>query len=167
MTPTFIKNSQYFSRYAKSNIADDLIFVYWKSGLAPSGMCTYGERNPSLRRIIEMHLHAPSLIHSVLNSLSQIASCSHWLLVQAKTYPDDSLLSCRFVLSPLTSCDPFRWLVSYSVEVWDREFSTEWIREGACKCISLMLLRDGLCSPYAHIPLGAHPDFHFYFSYKK
>ena len=99
----------------------------------PRGMCAYGEHSPFPKRIIEMHLYAPSLIHSAYNSLSQIASRSHSPLVQAETYPDVSLLSCHFVLSSLTSCGPIIWLVSYSVEVLDREFNTEWIREGACK----------------------------------
>ena len=127
--------------------------------IGPSGMCAYREHSPSPRRIIKKHLHAPSLIHSVLNSLYQIASRSHPPLVQPETYPDDSLLSCHFLWSPFTSCGPIIWLVSYSVEVWDREFNTEWIREDACKCICTIFIGDGLCSRYVHILLGAHFDF--------
>ena len=85
--------------------------------MGPSGMCAYGENSPSPRKIIEIHLNAPFLIHSVLKSISQIASRRHSLLEQAEIYSDDSLLSCHFVLSSLTSCGPITWLVSYSVEV--------------------------------------------------
>ena len=114
---------------------------------APSGICAYGEHSPSLRRIIEMHLRAPSLIHSMLNSLSQTSTEYETSHTRSKvTRRNGSSGDYRLGISDCTSSE---WL---RLAIWDREFNTGWIREGACKNISMILLRDGLCSTaWAHL----------------
>ena len=53
----------------------------------------------------------------------------------------------------VSACTRGEWL---QLAIWDRGFNTEWIREVACKCISMILFGDELCFPYTHIPLWAH-----------
>ena len=114
-------------------------------------MCAYGERRPSPRSIREWHLHAPYMLFRLVTIdmvWSNQMACFHTLSRLKVATRDGS------------SRDyPGMFRLVQAVNGYDLRFEIKNSTQnelGKERVISLMLHGDGLCAPYAHIPLGAH-----------